>query len=101
MTAQVLEPGARLVECRVRPALFALGLADQPEDEIRLVAENRRLDRVGFPQRGGADAFRGERIAGVELEPRQQQLTHRGFARCGPLREAVERVLAETLRLQI
>jgi hypothetical protein len=45
------------------------------------------LNALGLLQRGAARAVGSARVAGVELEPRQQQLAHGGFARRRPLRE--------------
>src|SRR5262245_20074243 len=101
MTAQSLEARSGLFERAKSGLWIVLSLGDQAEDEIGLVAQYRRLHRRGFSESEPAGALGGARIAGVELELRQEQLAQNRFARRRRLCKKLERLLAQTLRLEV
>src|SRR5262245_1614883 len=68
---------------------------------MRLIDQDRRLHRRGLSEREPAGAFGGARIAGVELELREQQLAQDRLAGRGGLGEDLERLLAQPLGLEI
>src|SRR4030095_13876301 len=66
-----------------------------------MVTQNRRLHRRGFSEREPAGTLGGAGISGVELELRQKKLAENRFAGRRRLCKEFERLLTQTLGLQV
>ena len=74
--------------------LLVLRFADQAKDEVRLVAQNRRLQSFCLVQGRAARLVGRPVIAGVELEPRDEQLAQRDLALHARTGEELQRARA-------
>src|SRR5438105_3553990 len=79
MTAKLLQTVVCFPERVVRGVALSPRLANETEDEVRLVREQRRLGVGQLHERVGARALGRVEVSGLELEARHEQVTERGL----------------------